>query len=197
MLNTVVKIVNKVAHLVEDEFYFVCENSDYTITFDFDSEWDKYTVKTARFICGNEYTDVVFEGNVCPVPVLYDVLFVKVGVTAGELHTSTPALIKCKPSILGDKGLPKEPTEDVYAQIVGLCESTKAIAQSVRDDADNGVFDGKQGEPGKDGASGKDGVDGKDGKDGYTPVRGTDYWTESDKAEIKSYVDEAILGGAW
>lgn len=30
-----------------------------------------------------------------------------------------------------------------------------------------------------------------------TPVRGTDYWTDADKAEIKSYVDEAILGGVW
>lgn len=35
------------------------------------------------------------------------------------------------------------------------------------------------------------------GKDGKTPVRGTDYWTDADKEEIKSYVDEAILGGAW
>lgn len=41
------------------------------------------------------------------------------------------------------------------------------------------------------------GADGKDGIDGYTPQRGTDYWTDYDKAEIKSYVDEAILGGAW
>ncbi|MBO7319513.1 MAG: hypothetical protein J6V06_05775, partial [Clostridia bacterium] len=32
---------------------------------------------------------------------------------------------------------------------------------------------------------------------GYTPVRGTDYWTAADIAEIKSYVDDAILGGAW
>lgn len=31
----------------------------------------------------------------------------------------------------------------------------------------------------------------------HTPVRGEDYWTEEDKAEIKSYVDEAILGGKW
>lgn len=30
-----------------------------------------------------------------------------------------------------------------------------------------------------------------------TLVRGVDYWTEEDIAEIKSYVDEAILGGAW
>lgn len=53
---------------------------------------------------------------------------------------------------------------------------------------------GDKGEPGKDGKDGKDGID---GEDGYTPVRGTDYWTDADKAEIKSYVDEAILGGAW
>ena len=31
-----------------------------------------------------------------------------------------------------------------------------------------------------------------DGADGVTPVRGIDYWTESDKAEIKSYVNEAM-----
>lgn len=35
------------------------------------------------------------------------------------------------------------------------------------------------------------------GPPGYTPLRGTDYWTESDIAEIKSYVDEAIINGAW
>ena len=29
------------------------------------------------------------------------------------------------------------------------------------------------------------------------PVKGVDYWTDEDKAEIKAYVDEAILGGAW
>ena len=36
-----------------------------------------------------------------------------------------------------------------------------------------------------------------DGADGYSPIRGIDYWTDADKAEIKSYVDEAILGGEW
>ena len=28
------------------------------------------------------------------------------------------------------------------------------------------------------------------GEDGYTPKRGTDYWTNGDKAEIKAYIDE-------
>lgn len=32
---------------------------------------------------------------------------------------------------------------------------------------------------------------------GYSPVKGKDYWTAGDIAEIKSYVEEAILGGAW
>lgn len=38
---------------------------------------------------------------------------------------------------------------------------------------------------------------GEPGRDGATPQRGVDYWTDADKIEIKSYVDEAILGGAW
>ena len=29
------------------------------------------------------------------------------------------------------------------------------------------------------------------------PIRGEDYWTDDDIAEIKGYVDEAILGGKW
>ena len=33
------------------------------------------------------------------------------------------------------------------------------------------------------------------GKDGYTPVKGTDYWTADDIAEIQSYIDNQI-GGA-
>ena len=32
---------------------------------------------------------------------------------------------------------------------------------------------------------------------GYTPQKGVDYWTDGDKEEIKGYVNDAILGGAW
>lgn len=32
---------------------------------------------------------------------------------------------------------------------------------------------------------------------GHTPVRGTDYWNDEDKNEIKSYVNDAILNGKW
>ena len=33
--------------------------------------------------------------------------------------------------------------------------------------------------------------------DGYSPVRGVDYWTAADIEEIHSFVEDAILGGAW
>lgn len=48
---------------------------------------------------------------------------------------------------------------------------------------------------GADGANGADGKDGSNGTDGYTPVKGTDYWTAEDIADIQSYVDTQI-GGA-
>ena len=38
-------------------------------------------------------------------------------------------------------------------------------------------------------------LDSLKGADGYTPVKGTDYWTTDDKAEIQSYIDTQI-GGA-
>lgn len=41
------------------------------------------------------------------------------------------------------------------------------------------------------------GPPGTQGQPGATPVRGTDYWTPDDIAAIKSYVDDAILGGEW
>lgn len=47
------------------------------------------------------------------------------------------------------------------------------------------------------GPAGPKGDTGDKGADGKTPARGTDYWTAADIAEIKGYVDDAILGGAW
>jgi len=35
------------------------------------------------------------------------------------------------------------------------------------------------------------------GTNGYTPVRGTDYWTQADIDAMHQYIDDQILGGAW
>lgn len=47
-----------------------------------------------------------------------------------------------------------DPTPSEYMQVINAAEAAQKIAQSVRDDADNGKFNGK---PGADGAPGKDG----------------------------------------
>lgn len=47
------------------------------------------------------------------------------------------------------------------------------------------------------GPQGPIGATGPQGPTGYTPVKGTDYWTPADIAEIKGYVDDVILGGEW
>lgn len=50
---------------------------------------------------------------------------------------------------------------------------------------------------GPQGIQGPAGQNGSNGAAGYSPVRGTDYWTDADIAQIKAYVDEAVLNGAW
>lgn len=65
------------------------------------------------------------------------------------------------------------PTLPLWLQAIDTAQQAIDMAQGVRDEADMGLLDG------------------------YSPVRGEDYWTEEDIAQIKGYVDEAILGGKW
>lgn len=54
---------------------------------------------------------------------------------------------------------------------------------------------GVQGETGPQGEMGPQGIQGEKGdtgEAGYTPVRGTDYWTQADIDTIKNYIDEQI-----
>ena len=115
-----ISITDKKATYRERDGDIVCGNSDYMIEFTFDKEWDVHTVKTARFIYGGRYQDVVFEGTDCSVPILSGVTSVSVGVYAGDLYTTTPAIIGCKQSILCTNGLPESPSDDVYAQILSM-----------------------------------------------------------------------------
>ena len=114
--------------------YIVCGNSDYKIEFVFDEEWQEHDAKTARFLYDGKQEDIVFAGNVCPVPIITGAKMCKVGVFAGDLYTTTPALIECIPSILCDGGVPADPSPDVYQQIIELVdEFTKEVKDSASD----------------------------------------------------------------
>ncbi len=99
----------------------VCGNSDYTITFTFDEEWDRHDAKTARFAYHQDgvlrYLDVQFEGDCVSVPVLHDVGEVAVGVYAGDLCTTTPARISCARCATDGNALPDIPVRDVYNEL--------------------------------------------------------------------------------
>lgn len=117
-----IDIKNKIAELSAPAL-IVCGNSDYVVEFNFDEEWAEHPVRTARFSTWNGYTDVVFEGTQCPVPVLSQASYVKVGVFAGDLCTTTPAYVPCKKSIRCEGGPPIEPPPDVYAQLIAMIEN--------------------------------------------------------------------------
>lgn len=76
-----------------------------------------------------------------------------------------------------------------------LSLSEDAEAKALVSEPDAVLIKGDKGDPGtngKDGINGKDGVDGKNGADGRTPIKGTDYFTEADKAEMVSAVISAL-----
>lgn len=75
---------------------------------------------------------------------------------------------------------PPEPTPSIYEQILKTVKSTEQIAQSVRDDADAGMFDGApgpKGDPGEQGPKGNPGSDASvtaeniEAALGYAPVK--------------------------
>ena len=55
---------------------------------------------------------------------------------------------------------------------------------------------GEKGDKGDKGDRGATGATGPTGVAGYTPVKGTDYWTEEDKNEMKLYVEERLSEAA-
>lgn len=124
-LNVIVR--GKIAQGVKGQ-YAVCENSDYTVKFDFDDDWRSQKYKTARFIWNDKYEDVVFEGDECSLPIVSDTYCLKVGVFAGDLQTTTPAIIVMKKSILCGSATAEKPSEYVYSQIMALLNDLKELS---------------------------------------------------------------------
>ena len=119
-----VRIRNRRAEADPDFSAVVCGNSDYEVRFDFDSEWDAFAQKTARFAFrrnGHAYAyDVPFSGDRCAVPVLRAVDLVSIGVQAGSVRTSAPARIPCIAGITDLIGTPYVPEPDVYDRMMQM-----------------------------------------------------------------------------
>ena len=113
-----VQVKNKIA-INSKPIVPVCDNNDYVIIFDFDEEWNSLKTKTARFIYNKNYTDVIFDDNKCPLPIIRNTNSFTVGVFAGDLHTTTPAYFRVNRSILSGTEAPAPPEEaSVYNKIM-------------------------------------------------------------------------------
>lgn len=144
-----------------------------TVKFDFPINWEGYT-KTAVFRNADEKPSVILnsESDLCigedecyiPYEVIKSPEFtVSVfGVSGNSRITTAPATIRVIQSGYGEGAEPANPTPGEYEQIISLVNQTKEIADSVRSDADNGAFNGK---------------------DGYTPQLGVDYVTIDQNTE--------------
>lgn len=119
MPNINIAIRNKIARNL-DETEYICGNSGFLIDFDFDAEWDEYEGKTARFVWNGGYQDIVFIGKWCEMPVISNTNTILCGVFAGDLCTTTPAVIRAKKSILCGNPAPAEAQPDVFEQMLTL-----------------------------------------------------------------------------
>lgn len=110
----------------------ICGNSDYIVDFDLDDEWNDMPNKVAVFVTntrGNiRHERVLFDGSTCGIPVLRGVNMVDIGIEAGDIRTTTPAHVKCEACITDRAGMPQEPENNVYGQILAM---TNDIAQAV------------------------------------------------------------------
>ena len=94
--------------------------------FVFSEEWDD-KIKTAIFKCGNEVYHKVLTDSECEVP--WEVIKpngFSVSVFAGDLLTTTSASVRVSASGYEEGGQPKEPTPDVYSQIMKMIEDMQA-----------------------------------------------------------------------
>lgn len=104
-------------------------NTDYTVKFDFDSEWDAYEHKTVYFVdeTGN-YAAVISSDDKCEFPLFENERRrIFVGVQAGELKTTRPCYVNVLDSIADMLSSPiPPPPDDVYAQIMSIINALES-----------------------------------------------------------------------
>lgn len=125
MPEIIVNVREKIAQ-VQGNPEIVCGNSDYTVTFDFDAEWNQYTEKTAHFAFVQDgkpqFYDVIFSGNTVKIPAVYRTSELAIGAYAGAIRTTSPAIVPCVPCITDGQPVHPDPPPDVYAQLLDLLD---------------------------------------------------------------------------
>lgn len=103
---------------VRDAPEIVCGNNDYVLQFDWDSEWDAFESATCCIVCftadGEARSEITVSEGTVALPALHNVSAIEVGLTAGDVRTTTPARISCLPCITDGNAAEAAPVFDVY-----------------------------------------------------------------------------------
>lgn len=181
------------------------------IGFTFSPEWD-YLARVAVFTNGDNQKSVLLSSNVCAIP--YSVL-----TAPGNLYVSVRGvgdsgnIVFCTE----DEYLGKVGVSGASFPVVDLDDVEPDVIDSLLADVSELKTSGGGGAGSTDGADGKSayelavengfegtvtewlsslaGADGTNGSDGHTPVKGVDYFTAADKAELVSAVLTALPDG--
>lgn len=135
-----IKICNRIARVVGSP-QIICGNSDYVAAFTFDSEWDDYEQKTARFQYMKDgkvaHEDVEFTGSACAIPPMYGICRVEIGVVAGSIRTTTPAVVPCLRCVTDIPAVETEQPRDIYNE---LCEAVQESLNPVPEPKPGYIF---------------------------------------------------------
>ena len=110
-------------------------------------------------VFGN-YSVILDSENQCLVPweVLASPGTFSVSAFCADLHTATCTPVTVHPSGYIEGQTPQPPTPSVYAELADMVQQAVDTANSVKQRADAGEFNGAQGEPGPQGPKGQDGT---------------------------------------
>lgn len=122
------------------------------IEFDMDETWSSFLSVVAQFIQNGEPKNVQVEDGYCLVPSGLDVGAFELCLRGDDGESVVASVNRLTFEICegfdpsGETPLP--PSPDLYTQLIKEIDSGKKIAQSVREDADAGKFNGPPGPPG-------------------------------------------------
>lgn len=122
------------------------------IEFDMDETWSSFLSVVAQFIQNGEPKNVQVKDGYCFVPSELRIGTFELCLRGDDGESVVASVNRLTFEVCegfdssGETPLP--PSPDLYAQLIKEIDSGKKIAQSVRDDADSGKFNGPKGEKG-------------------------------------------------
>ena len=122
------------------------------IEFDMDETWGSFLFVVAQFIQGGNPRNVQVKDGYCFVPPELEVGAFELCLRGDDGESVVASVNRLTFEVCegfdpsGETPLP--PSPDLYTQLIKEIDSGKKIAQSVREDADSGKFNGPPGPPG-------------------------------------------------